>query len=76
MCVYACAVSSRPSKELFLRRRTWVAMALVAAAALWVLVNGPVEGPVLLVISPSHGVTVADLASIGAVVVAGVILWS
>jgi len=51
-------------------------MALVAAAALWVLVNGPVEGPVLLVISPSHGVTVADLASIGAVVVAGVILWS
>jgi hypothetical protein len=76
MCVYACAVPSRPSKESFLRRRTWLAMGLVAAAAIWILVNGPVEGPVLLVLSPSHGITVADLPSIGAVGIAGLILWS
>ena len=76
MCVYACAVSSRSSDESLLRRRTWLAMGIVVAAAIWVLVNGPVEGPVLLVISPSHGVTVADLPSIGAVVIAGLILWS
>jgi hypothetical protein len=75
-CVYACAVPSPPAKESSLRRRTWLAMGIVVAAAIWVLVNGPVEGPVLLVMSPSHGITVADLPSIGAVIIAGLILWS
>jgi hypothetical protein len=51
-------------------------MGIVVAAAIWVLVNGPVEGPVLLVMSPSHGITVADHPSLGAVIIAGLILWS
>ena len=59
-----------------MRRRTWLAVALVVAAGVWILVNGPVEGPVLLVLTPSHGITVADLASIGALVTAGLIFWS
>ena len=38
----------------------------MAAALIWVLVNGPVEGPTLLVLAPSHGITVADLPSLAA----------
>jgi hypothetical protein len=52
----------------------WLAVGLVAAAAIWVLVNGPVEGPVLLVLTPSHGITVADLPSLAALVIAAVLL--
>ncbi|MEJ5946770.1 hypothetical protein WDZ17_15845 [Pseudokineococcus basanitobsidens] len=36
-------------------------VAVAAAGVAWWLVNGPVEGPVLHVVSPSHGLTVADL---------------
>jgi hypothetical protein len=50
-----------------------LAVGLVAAAGVWVLVNGPVEGPVLLVLTPSHGITVADLPSIVALVIAGLL---
>jgi hypothetical protein len=53
-----------------------VAVGLVAAALIWVLVNGPVEGPVLLVLAPSHGITVADLPSLAALVIAGLLLFS
>jgi hypothetical protein len=53
-----------------------VAVGLVAAALIWVLVNGPVEGPVLLVLAPSHGITVADLSSLAALVIAGLLLFS
>jgi hypothetical protein len=53
-----------------------VAVGLVAAALIWVLVNGPVEGPVLLVLDPSHGITVADLPSLAALVIAGLLLFS
>jgi hypothetical protein len=51
-----------------------LAVGLVAAAGVWVLVNGPVEGPVLLVLTPSHGITVADLPSMVALVIAGLLL--
>jgi hypothetical protein len=53
-----------------------VAVGLIAVALLWVLVNGPVEGPVLLVFAPSHGITVADLPSLAALVIAGLLLFS
>jgi hypothetical protein len=53
-----------------------VAVGLVAAAVIWVLVNGPVEGPTLLVLAPSHGITVADLLSVCALVIAGLLLCS
>ncbi|MDH6283111.1 hypothetical protein M2280_004354 [Prescottella agglutinans] len=39
------------------------AAATLVAAAVWLPVNGPAEGPVLLVVTPSHGLTVADLLS-------------
>jgi hypothetical protein len=55
-------------------RRKWLAAGLAAAAVGWVLVNGPVEGPVLLVLAPSHGITVADLPAMVALVIAGVLL--
>jgi hypothetical protein len=56
--------------------RRIAAAVLVVAAVVWLRVNGSVEGPVLVVLSPSHGVTVADLASVLAVLLAGWLLVS
>ena len=50
--------------------RVALAAGLVVLAGVWVLVNKPVEGPTLLVLSPSHGVTFADLFSLVALGVA------
>ena len=47
------------------------AAVLVVLAVVWGLVNGPFEGPVLLVLSPGHGITTSDLLSVAAVLVAG-----
>lgn len=44
----------------------WALVALVGASVAWLIVDGPVEGPTLLVLSPSHGVTMADLAVVAA----------
>lgn len=55
--------------------RQAVAVLLVVAAVVWVLVNGPVEGPTLIVFSPSHGLTVADLPSLAAGAVAVLLVW-
>jgi hypothetical protein len=52
------------------------ALALVVAAVVWAFVNGPVEGPVLAKLTPDHGVTLADLGSVLAVVVAAGLLMS
>lgn len=38
----------------------------LGAAGVWLLVNGPVEGAVLFVVTPTHGLTVADLLSAAA----------
>jgi hypothetical protein len=51
-----------------------LAVGLLVAAVVWIFVNKPVEGPVLLLLSPTHGVTVADLGSVAAVLVAGFLL--
>jgi hypothetical protein len=41
----------------------WGGVVLLAVTSvLWLLVNGPMEGPVLVVFSPHHGITGADLA--------------
>ena len=37
---------------------------LAAMSLLWFLVNGPMEGPVLLVLTRGHGFTAADLAGV------------
>jgi hypothetical protein len=51
-------------------RRRVLAVLLVVAAGVWVVVNKAVEGPTLLVITTRHGLTVADLFSIAALVTA------
>jgi ABC-type uncharacterized transport system permease subunit len=51
-------------------RRRVVAGVLLVAALVWIAVNGPVEGPTLLVLTPGNGLTVADLPSIAAIIVA------
>lgn len=40
------------------------AVVLVAMSVLWLLVNGPMEGRVLLAVTSGHGVTGADLAGL------------
>lgn len=39
-------------------------------AVIWVFVNGPVEGPKLLVLAPTQAITTADLVSVALIVVA------
>lgn len=56
--------------------RRVLAVVLVVLAVVWVLVDGPVEGRVLVVFNRTHGLTVADLASVVAVLVAAALLWS
>jgi hypothetical protein len=52
------------------RRRRVLAGVLVVFAVVWVFVNAPVEGPTLLVLTSTHGITAADLLSVAAVLVA------
>ena len=40
------------------------AVALAVLSLLWLVVNGPMEGPVLLTVTPTHGLTAADLAGL------------
>lgn len=50
------------------------AVVVLVASVLWVLFNGPIEGHVLVVLSPGrHGITESDLL---AVVGAGVGAWA
>jgi hypothetical protein len=56
-------------------RRTAALLTLPLAVA-WVLFNGPVEGPTLLALTRTHGVTASDLVAVGAVAVAAVRLRS
>jgi hypothetical protein len=71
--VYPCPVTSIFSDSSEARRR-WLAAGLAATAVGWALVNGPVEGPVLLVLTSSHGITLADLPAVVALVIAGDLL--
>ncbi|HEX2804857.1 MAG TPA: hypothetical protein VHN80_01635 [Kineosporiaceae bacterium] len=47
-----------------LRGDRWSALALVPLSLAWLVFNGPLEGPILLVISSSHGITLSDLFSV------------
>lgn len=69
-------MTSQPSANSATTGRRWLAFGLIAAAVIWLLVNAPVEGRVLLVLTPDHGITVADLPSFAAIIVAGLILLS
>jgi hypothetical protein len=48
----------------------WSILATLTFAVIWPFVNGILEGKILLKISSTHGVTVSDLLSVLAVVVA------
>lgn len=54
--------------------RVLLAVVLVGAAGVWAVVNKTVEGPTLLVLTPRHGFTVADLLSVAALLTAGHLL--
>ena len=48
-----------------------MAVAAIGFAVAWVLVDKRAEGPVLLIVTQGHGVTVSDLASVVAVAIGG-----
>ena len=56
-------------------KRRLVAAILVLAGVLWAMINGPVEGPVLLTVAPGMGLTVADLLSVGLFAAAAGVWW-
>jgi hypothetical protein len=45
---------------------------LAAVSLLWLLVDGPMEGVVLVTLTENHGITGADLAGIAGLALAGV----
>jgi hypothetical protein len=47
------------------------ALALAAISVLWLVVNGPMEGPILVGLSATHGITGGDLAGIAGLGLAG-----
>ena len=46
--------------------------AVAAAALLWLILNGPLEGRVLLTVTPENGLTESDLLSLGGF---GIAVW-
>ena len=50
------------------------AAVLAAVSVLWLVVNGPMEGVVLLQVSEDHGITGGDLAGLAGLALAG--LWA
>lgn len=53
----------------------WPAV-LILLCVLWLLVNKPLEGPVLIVVSRGHGITVSDLLAPAGMVFAAAVLLS
>ena len=49
---------------------------LVILAVVWFLVNAPVEGRTLVVVTPAHGLTVADLPGLAVLAVGALLLLS
>ena len=61
---------------LLCRRDTPVwPLVLIVLCGLWLLVNKPLEGPVLLVLTRAHGITLSDLLSAAGVILAAVLLY-
>jgi hypothetical protein len=51
-------------------RRRLAAACLGLLAIVWLFVNSPVEGAALIVVTPDHGLTVADLPALAVLVIA------
>jgi hypothetical protein len=61
---------------LLCRRDTWIWPAvLVLLCGVWLLVDKPVEGPVLVGISRGHGITLSDLLAPAGVAFAAAVLY-
>jgi hypothetical protein len=45
-------------------------VALAAMSLLWLVVNGPMEGPILAIVAPGHGLTGGDLAGLAGLALA------
>jgi hypothetical protein len=61
---------------LLCRRDTWLWPALlIVLCGLWLVVNKPLEGPVLVVISRGHGITLSDLLAPAGVAFAAALLY-
>lgn len=67
-------VSLTKTAQVTVNRRL-LALTLVLAGVLWAIVNGPVEGPVLLTFAPGMGLTVADLLSVALFAAAAGLWW-
>ena len=50
-------------------------VAVILLAVVWLPVNKPLEGPVLVVISRGHGITLSDLLAPAGVAFAAVLLY-
>jgi hypothetical protein len=48
------------------------ALGLAAVSVLWFVVNGPMEGPVIVVLTRGHGLTGGDLAGLAGL---GLAVW-
>jgi hypothetical protein len=56
------------------RMGRWGGAALLLLSAVWLVVNGSLEGGVLLVVAPGHGLTAGDLAGVAGLAVGGLLL--
>ena len=63
-----------PSTVPQLTTRRVVGVSLLGLAGLWLLFNEPFEGPTLVVVTPNHGLTVADLPALATILIALVVL--
>ncbi|PWJ48663.1 hypothetical protein SAMN06264364_12944 [Quadrisphaera granulorum] len=50
-----------------------VGVSAVVVTGVWFLLNGPLEGPTVLVFSSNHGLTVGDLAGVPPLLLGGVV---
>lgn len=46
---------------VYRRPSTWAAAVLASLSLIWLVVNRPIEGPVLVTVAINHGITLADL---------------
>jgi len=56
---------------LAVRGNRLAALGLVPLSLAWLLLNGPFEGPTLVTLSWSHGITAADLLAVAGLAIAG-----
>ena len=59
VCAFAWQQLRRGGLDLI--SRTGLFVNLVGVSALWLRTDKPMEGPILMVIAPRHGVTLADV---------------